>query len=193
MSPHVNSFQEVKKKYDTLIPVVNGLFITYDSFDYKTYQQYINKHLPAIEQPKDSFIYQLQFFSEERDGFSLTSNKWGVIDSTGNVIVPFICDAVRELQNGQGIFSIYKGSRSLNTGLPRYNYWGYYYFFDKNGISEAVGKLFEITTIFVADFHQAEFVISQGNAFYLPGQYAVSGKATRGAVSKEYIKPNGKQ
>lgn len=186
------SYQEVKKYYDTLIPVMSGLFITYDSFDYHTYQQYINKLLPAIEQPKDSLIYQLQFYSEGRDGFSLTGSKWGVIDSTGNVIVPFICDAVRELENGKGIFSIYKDSRSLNTGLPRYNYTGYYYFFDQRGIVEPAGKLFEITTIFIADFHRAEFVITQGNAFYLPAQYVVPGKGARGAVSKEYIKPRRK-
>lgn len=188
-----NSFQAIKKKYDTLIPAMNGLFITYDSFDYKSYQQYINKFLPAIEQPKDSFIHQLQFFSKGRGGFSLTGSKWGVIDSTGKIIVPFICDAVRELDNGKGIFSIYKGSYSLNTGLPRYNYEGYYYFFDGNGMADAAGKLFELTTIFIADFHQAEFVITQGNAFYLPHQYAVPVKGARGAISKEYIKPRGKR
>lgn len=192
-SPHFRVFEAVKKKYDTLIPVMNGLFITFDSLDVQTYQQYINKFLPAIKQRKDSLVQQLQFFSEGRDGFSFTCRKWGVIDSMGNVIVPFICDAVRELENGKGIFSIYKGSHSLHTGLPRYKYSGYYYFFDKNGLADSVGKLFEITTIFVADFHQDEFVITQGNAFYLPAQYAVPGKAARGAVSKEYIKTKGRQ
>lgn len=180
-----SKFAEVQKKYDTLIPVMNGLFITCDSFDFATYRTYINKLLPEKSTVKDRSLAWMQIFSDGHDGFTTTTKKWGVIDSAGNTIVPFICDGVREFENGKGVFSIYKESRSLNTGLPRYNYTGYYYFFDKSGVVSPEGKLFTITTIFVADFHRAEFVIEQGNAFYLPPQYFIKSKKARGAISKK--------
>jgi hypothetical protein len=182
-----SKFAQIQKKYDTLIPILNGFFITSDSFDVGTYSSYINKILPQQPRGKESLLARIQLFSDGPDGFAQNTMKWGVIDSAGNIIVPFICDAVREIENNKGIFSIYKSSRSLNTGLPRYNYTGYYYFFDKKGIEQTAGKLFTITTIFVADFHQAKFVIEQGNTFYLPHPYCITNKKARGGVSKAYL------
>ena len=95
-----------------------------------------------------------------------------------------MCDGVRELDNGQGVFSIYKGSHSLNTGLPRYNYSGYCFFFDRDGGINGEGRVFTITTVFVADFHHSSFVIENGHTFYLPVEYHIPSKKARGAVSK---------
>lgn len=176
------SGEALRVKYDTLIPMLDGWFITADSFDLPAYVSYMKRLNPGkkiVPETPD----ELLFFNK---GWDLNTKKWGVVDSSGRVIVPFICDAVREYEKGKGIFSIYEGSLPLNTGLPRYNYSGYYFFFDRNGLSDKPGKLFKVTTIFVGDFHRPEWVIQNGNGFYLPRPYHQRGKNSRGALSNEY-------
>jgi hypothetical protein len=94
-----------------------------------------------------------------------------VIDSLGNVIVPFICDGVKEISDHKGIASVFSNSFSLNTGIPRYQYFGKYYFFNKSGLLNETQKEFEITITFIADWHDEEFVIQQGPEFYLLTEY----------------------
>jgi hypothetical protein len=103
--------------------------------------------------------------------FRINCKKWGLIDSTNRVIIPFICDGIAQTGQDSGVFSLYKFSFSLNTGIPRYSYNGYYYQFNKKG--EFVNSLnpFEITVVFISDFHNTNFVISQGPGFYLPDSY----------------------
>jgi hypothetical protein len=177
------SMETIRSKYDTLIPILGGWFITADSFDLPAYAAYMERLNPGkYPKPKDSDV--LHFVNGW--GWDMKAKKWGVVDSLGRVMVPFICDAVREYEKGKGVFSIYAGSRPLNTGLPRYNYSGYYFFFDRNGLSDKPGKLFKVTTIFVGDFHKPEWVIQNGNGFYLPLPYHQRGKNSRGALSNEY-------
>lgn len=180
-------FSDVKAHYDTLIPIMNGLFIAYDSFDYSAYERLIQEFRPKENLITDSSPNNPNFKVHLFMGSiqSRKSKKWGVIDSANNIIIPFICDAVRELENGEGVFSIYKESYSLNTGIPRYNYIGYYYFFNSAGTIKAKGTKFTITTIFVGDFHNDEFVIENGNTFYFPGQFYIPNKKARGAASEK--------
>lgn len=178
-------FSEIRSTFDTLIPIMNGLFITYNSFDYSAYRDLIDAMMPQEIKVNDSVFSRIRFFAEDGlDGFETTTEKWGVIDSTGKIIVPFVCDAVREIENGKGVFSIYKGSHSLNTGIPRYSYSGYCYFFNENGYLSGKGKLFDLTTVFIADFHRAEFVILNGNTFYLPDPFRVITKSARGTATE---------
>lgn len=179
-------FKKLKSNYDTLIPIMNGLFITYDSFDLSTYDKMMNRFYPKVKTREDTIKALYRRFEDGFDGFSTNTKKWGVIDSSNRVIVPFICDGIREIEAGKGVFSIYKGSRSLNTGLPRYRYTGYYYFFDKNGLMKDEGKLFEIVTVNVADFHHEDFVIEKGPTFYLPMEYGQMRPKFRGRVYREY-------
>ncbi|MFM1745541.1 MAG: hypothetical protein RLZZ630_1478 [Bacteroidota bacterium] len=176
-------FDAVKARYDTLIPIMGGWFITCDSFNYAAYKKMIPEVLPE-DSLNNNWPSILRHVADGLDGFTPEVKKWGVIDSTGRIIIPIMCDGVRELDNGQGVFSIYKGSLSLNTGLPRYNYSGYYFFFNSDGQIKNDGKLFSITTVFVGDFHQSEFVIENGHTFYLPAEYHIPNKKVRGAVSK---------
>jgi hypothetical protein len=179
-------FDAVKARYDTLIPIMNGWFITCDSFNYAAYEKIVMGLTPQDTIHKDRTLLLQHLVDGGSDGFTPKAKKWGVIDSSGRIIIPFMCDAVRELENGQGVFSVYKFSYSLNTGIPRYNYSGYYFFFDRDGQIDNDGKLFSITTVFVGDFHRSEFVIENGHTFYLPAEFHIENKKARGKASGEY-------
>jgi hypothetical protein len=49
------------------------------------------------------------------------TEKWEVIDRTGNVIVPFICNRVKAISENKGIVFVFSTSYSLNTGIPKQN------------------------------------------------------------------------
>ena len=77
-STHI-SLEKLKIKYDTLIPIFNGLFIT-------------NSRIDSVYYFEKSRDYAMNFTESQFIGEHLTiqSKKWGVIDSVGNVIVPFM-------------------------------------------------------------------------------------------------------
>ncbi|MBR9922061.1 MAG: hypothetical protein GYB31_14570 [Bacteroidetes bacterium] len=95
-------------------------------------------------------------------------NKWGIVDGAGKEVVPFICDGIKQTGENRAVISVYRGSYSLNTGIPRYVYQGTWYFVGVDGKRKSRDKKFGITVEFVADFHQPWFVIEQGPSFYLP-------------------------
>jgi hypothetical protein len=167
-----NDFKYVQSKYDTLIPCMNGLFITYDTFDYRQYYHLLGMDSFVVKEEEAAKLSVNNYATEYLFGdFRINCKKWGLIDSTNRVIIPFICDGIAQTGQDSGVFSLYKFSFSLNTGIPRYSYNGYYYQFNKKG--EFVNSLnpFEITVVFISDFHNTNFVISQGPGFYLPDSY----------------------
>jgi hypothetical protein len=87
--------------------------------------------------------------------------KWGVIDSAGNVIVPFICDGIKAVSEHQGIAAVYRHSWPLNTGIPRYEYYGWYFDFDKSGINPSSKREFTLTFTFAA-YYDPEKVTESG-------------------------------
>ena len=131
-------------RYDTLIPIFDGLFITYDKIDSLHYISIANKYIA------DTIT---AIFTG--DYITAYTKKWGVIDSIGNIIVPFICDGVKTISANEGILSVYSHSFSLNTGIPRYRYFGKYFFFTKEGISNQPGVDFNIKVEYIADWHNA--------------------------------------
>jgi hypothetical protein len=153
-------FDSVEAKYDTLIPIFDDLFITYDVID-SLYFTYCNIKYEDIS------IESLVFSEYVSEG----TKKWGVIDSSGHVIVPFICDGVKAISENRGVVSVYQFSYSLNTGIPRYKYTGDAYFFTKEGIIKNSRKEFSQTIVFIADWHRPEFVINEGPSYYLPAEY----------------------
>lgn len=164
--PRVN-FEETKRKYPKLIPVMNGWFIAADSLDVNALLE-SNKKAgitgPSFESRLDSLrymdswmIYQMQL-----------GMKWGVIDSAGRTIVPFICDGVRQVGADSLEYSVYKFSYSLNTGIPRYNYQGTLFAIDAHERPLGEPRSFETTIVFLSDFHQPEFVMQQGPGYFFP-------------------------
>ena len=105
-------------------------------------------------------------------GYQVTgkTKKWGIIDSTGKIIVPFICDGAKAVSENEGIISVFSTSSSLNTGIPIYRYIGKYYHFTKEGKINGTEKVFSLT-IELSDFHNTEFVIPMGPEFYLPSEF----------------------
>jgi hypothetical protein len=153
-------YNKFKNQYDTLIPIFDGLFITYHLLDSS---QYFKLHLQSQANPA------LELFSGE--SLHPDTKKWGVIDSTGKVIVPFICDGITALSEDSGIVSVFSTSYSLNTGIPRYQYLGHSYSFTKSGIAKETRKEFSIKVEYLADWHHPNFVILKGPMFYLPAEY----------------------
>lgn len=163
-------FSIVQQKYSTLIPTMNGWFITKDSLDkeallgvMKDIQSQEKWPKPASDSLAD--VWMLAFV-ESNDGI-----KWGVIDSSGRSIVPFICDGVRQAGSDSLIYSIYRWSYSLNTGIPRYNYVGY--LFTVNNAGQLIGspEKFEMTVTFLGDDHRIEWVTEKGHDFFLPKEF----------------------
>jgi hypothetical protein len=156
------TFERVKVKYDTLFSIFGGLFITYHQMDSIHYLECSKK----IEKNSTEAFFTGNLVT-------INTKKWGVIDSAGNVIVPFICDGVKEISDNKGVVSVFSTSYSLNTGIPRYNYIGTYYFFNNAGLIPATKKEFSIKIEFIGDWHNSEFVIQKGPYFYLPGEYRI--------------------
>jgi hypothetical protein len=154
-------YDSVKFKYDTLIPIFDDLFLTYhkiDSINYFSYAKNIGKN-------SNEFNYSEEIFSSD-------TKKWGVIDSLGNVVIPFICDGIKEISENIGVLSVFYASSSHHTGVPRYNYIGKSYFFNKNGlIPKPLETFFTITIENIADNHNSANVIQLGPAFFLPDEY----------------------
>jgi hypothetical protein len=174
-------FDSVKKKYRTLIPILNGLFLTYDKLDYEQYRKLIRL------QDIDSFfrhgknIYK-RFSQYGPLGYGMPTLKWGVIDSAGNTILPFVCDAVRAIDAQKGIFSVVRITYTLNTGLQRFRYEGDCFFFDKKGIKDTIGIPFKANVEFVCDYARDAPPVQQGPAFYLPKPYHKMGRMARGTI-----------
>ena len=73
-SLNFTSYDSIKSKYDTLIPIFDGLFVTYHQIDSVNYFKYANKtYKNSIE------------MNYSEDLISSDTKKWGVIDSMGNV------------------------------------------------------------------------------------------------------------
>jgi WG containing repeat len=151
-------------KYDTLIPIFDSLFITYAEID--------SAHYDSLSKGITMQDSAMAFYSG--GWITRQTKKWGVIDSDGNIVVPFICDGVKAISEDKGVMSVFSFSYSLNTGIPRYHYSGRYFFFAKDGLLNQSEKEFGITVEQVADFHKAEFVIAFGLEFYLPDGFRKS-------------------
>jgi hypothetical protein len=155
------SFAELEAKYATLIPILDGLFITYDRVDSLAV-------VGSTSSPRgQDTMKELLFIGLQGKNVK----KWGIIDSLGHVIVPFICDAIKQIDESSGVVSIYSHSYSLNTGIPRYMYFGNTYFFNNQGLLKGTNKSFSIQVVFQGDEHDAQLVISQGPNYFLPQQY----------------------
>jgi hypothetical protein len=156
-------YDDLKVKYDTLIPILDGFFLTYHKLDSINFVKYTKR----IEN-------SAYYFEWSDEAFGSDAEKWGVIDSLGKVIIPFVCDGVKEISEGRGVFSVYAGSSSLHTSEARYVYSGFTYFFDKNGLSPvAVESFFTIKVENLSDDYKWEDPITQGPAFFLSYEYRI--------------------
>lgn len=118
-------FKEVTTKYDTLIPIFEGFFITHNN------------------------------------------QKWGVIDSCANIIIPFGCDGIRQISNTTAIGSTYNSSYALPTGIIRYEYRGSYFYFTRQGRSKKEGGEF-ILTIEGDSPSDVQYNLKNGPYYFLP-------------------------
>ncbi len=146
-------FENVKRNYDTLIPIFDGLFITYDTLA-------LNENSQSI----DTTLKYKRFYTPSKN-----TKKWGVIDSIGHAIIPFVCDGIKVVAKDKGIASILKSTYPLDTGIPRYEYRGIYFFFTPNGKVKSKEYPFEMAVI--GQRYNQDEVITRGNEYFLPLEY----------------------
>lgn len=127
-------FGLISQKYDTLMPLFDGLIVTHDG------------------------------------------GKWGVIDSAGNEVIPFICDGIAPYSKDStiGIGSVFSMSHSYNTGTPAYSYSGAFFLFNKTGRISEKTHGFSLSIVGFADFHDSIFVIDFGPSYFLPNENGLS-------------------
>jgi hypothetical protein len=102
---------------------------------------------------------------------SFETKKWGVIDSLGNIIVPFICDGVKEISENNGIISVFLSCIPLYIGHnSSYKYQGTTYSINKEGIINDTDEKFEIR---LWGTNAPLRVIKYGHMFYLPNPNAM--------------------
>jgi hypothetical protein len=121
------SFEEVQAKYKQLIPVEGGYFITYHKIDSALYCEFLKeKHneIDSTEMAKTTIVFN----SIITNGLILNDissgiRKWGLIDSTGQILIPFVCDG---LERNGNLFTaaIFSNTSELSTGLVRFVYSG---------------------------------------------------------------------
>lgn len=111
-----------------------------------------------IKVSKNNFDTLYPLFNKE-NFITIKNGKWGVIDSKGNKVLPFIYDGIKAISDSIGVATIYSGSYSLHTGIPRYVYCGKYFVFSKKGLLNNNEKEFNVTIVGVADSHNKEFVV----------------------------------
>lgn len=172
------AFETVKTFYDTLIPIFDGLFITHSEQDTGAYRK-LRQTLHADTMIKSQ--YGVILYSEKGMYCTPACRKWGVIDSTGRIIVPFICDGVAKIAEHEGIFSIGIQANHLDTGIPRYYYQGQCFHFDKIGPLPVAPEEFSYKIRFGSNYGEEEHIIQQGTAFYLPIKYAKYSKTSSGS------------
>ncbi|MDX2173199.1 MAG: hypothetical protein SFY56_08770 [Bacteroidota bacterium] len=153
-------FELTKQKYDTLISIFDGLFITFSNNDTS------NFHLLRQSKNKEYIVSA---------DFNPMHKKWGVIDSLGHTIVPFVCDAVKSLNEHTGVISLGRGNQYRIGGIDRYYYYGNCFFFSKDSIQKDESTKFTMEFIINHNdelkAYDMENLISLGTDFYLPTKY----------------------
>lgn len=164
------TFEEVQTKYKKLIPVSGGYFITHTPIDSVFYCEFLIEKHKVIDSSKIhniSVIYNEPIFS----GISLydissKTEKWGLIDSSGNVLIPFVCDGI-ELNKNKFNVTILMNLHNLNTGMVRFVYVGKKFQVSQKDWKWRNGDVYHqvVEGYLTAYFH--ENVIYQGHKFYI--------------------------
>lgn len=95
--------------------------------------------------------------------------KWGVINLKNKTILPCIYEGIRfDLKTGIGKAGIYDNSVSLNTGVPRYTYYGHYFLFDHTGIIDKKKYPYSMLVVGISDWHKPGSFGLEGYASFAP-------------------------
>lgn len=94
------------------------------------------------------------------------SVKYGVIDMNERVVVPFQCDAIVPLDSKTGVAFVHTGNWPLHTGIPRYQWNGVYFYFDKGGRVDSLNYPHSYVVEGQADNYHLEFPVVFGPRYF---------------------------
>lgn len=171
------TFEEVKAKFQKLIPVSGGYFITHTKIDSAFYCEFMFEKHKQIDISKDQKPTLNKKLSQKfgvpildvwsPHEISSKTEKWGLIDSSGKVLIPFVCDGINIKKNLFKV-SILTCLSNLNTGVPRYVYVGKSYLISSENWKWKDEKTFDkmIEFSIIPNFNYD--VINKGSKYYLP-------------------------
>jgi hypothetical protein len=97
------------------------------------------------------------------------SAKWGVINLKNEVVLDFIYEGINfDPTTGIGKAGVYDHSTSLNTGIPRYYYFGHYFLFDQTGIIIDKPYSYSMLVEMVGDWHSENINLSHSLSQFAP-------------------------
>lgn len=81
-------------------------------------------------------------------------SKWGVLDIHNKTVLTCIYEGINfDPKTGIGKAGVYDHSTSLNTGVPRYIYFGHYLIFDRTGIIDKKEYPYSMLVQGISDWH----------------------------------------
>ncbi|MGE3799474.1 MAG: WG repeat-containing protein [Candidatus Kapaibacterium sp.] len=159
-------------RYDRIVPIAHNRFVVGQN------------SLTGVVSSADSLLIPIEYLAIYPlfDDLLIVHNGEGyrVIDLQGRDIFPELIypfqsfHGVIRVNDSVGIASVGSGI-SLNTGIPRYQYVGTYFFFDRNGRIDTVNYHFSMVVEAVADWFDIKHTLHFGPGFFLPSTDEVDG------------------
>lgn len=129
---------------DTLIPLINGLFASRPKLIHSDESDEILKRVQLDD------IYSYDAF-----GYG-TPADWGVTDSLGKVILPFMYHGVKAIDANYGVAIIIDQAVPPPTGLVRTEFHVSAFYFDQKGPLSEKGKSYKC--VLVGNLHESSIV-----------------------------------
>jgi hypothetical protein len=131
----LNQLLEMERNYSQMLekhlhatPVFTNLLVLKDTTDRIAQQDVIL----AVDGKKEKKMDVLSFLGSRP--YCTNETSFGIIDSSGKVIVPFIANKYRMTSDTSGELLFYTGKHSLPTGIPRSQYHFVQVPFNRNGM-----------------------------------------------------------
>jgi hypothetical protein len=122
------NFSQMLEKHLHATPVFTNLLVLKDTTDRIAQEEVIL----ALDGKKEKKMDVLSFLGSRP--YCTNETSFGIIDSSGKVIVPFIADKYRMTSDTSGELLFYTGKHSLPTGVPRSQFYFVKVPFNRNGM-----------------------------------------------------------
>jgi hypothetical protein len=111
------------------------------------------------------------------DLFVTHNNKhWGVVNIDGKLVLPYKYAGAMRVSNSRGVITLYEKSRPLNTAIPRFLFFGKFFYFDKSGILDRKGHAFQKTIEGVSGMYTSDLKLKSSTMFMPDDMFIDAGR-----------------